>query len=970
MLKLVLIAVICFLNFSANKKHQPYVPDKSDIQKSSATSTAVTPAGNMNIRPHLQLNYNSIQNYIGYEETKSKPLQPMVKINSPPNDKWSYKISDELHETGAAKGFIQKPSYQPKYQQIISRYRPVKPAASIRNEKFDYASPELMLSKFSHPQVSAFTSANNVPLRNSGTQQFQQSIASYKQTLPLSRPSEYQPQDIYSALRSSVSQQPDDLFSNNPPAAKLSSVQEQSNDMQYYLQQRPKVHDSLGQNWMTYVEQRLAELTSRNDILPKMTHHVQKPVFSNSQSQPSLISKNVVNNLVKINQQNIKTALPNKQNTFLDFFDNSKQYLGNHANINLKHFMPNNQNTIKTPTGNNMISRDQFVHQKPNVQAFSSARFNEMNNDRFQTHGAINMNHGSMAVGKPITRNMNPYSNQNQILSEIINNKYQTMQSQRNAYKAQTAIQEEPKDTFSDFPYVTANAKHNFVSVPLSSSPELSLQVEYQTPQPPETANAISRSRLPQSTPMKPRQIQGNVLYSLAQYTSIPNAVIAKKVKTAPNSNKNIRKPYANQNLPNYRNSLTARVKGTPIQQEYQQNYIKAAPPQRAMLFSRKLPQIARPYQPNQQQQNGYFQRNSLRPMVLSRSPSAIRVPKVSTDKTQFRYRSPVASQSKSPAVSFSKVLEAYYLNSFPQRQPQLTNKALMNSRSNGYYMHNFRNSQSARLRGVATPAKKVNPGALNNAEKQVSVLQNPWVQYQRAKAGLQSRAQFSPKLAILQLNQRDHQYQAADSHAQTSTNSDTTAGATAPGQKGAGYNFGYGYGYGSGNENQGGGWGKGWGGGGPGVNSAGAHQPPNYQNNPSFKYGFGQGMGQGGKGVTQQNQGNPGPSRSKVYNQNLASSFISPRKPSLGTVVPRGPSIMNFGSTNKWKSSMLDLSSLRPSSPAYQIKYFTTNMANGAQTSSDRILKNEIISNAIADALKGLQKKKRRKRKNDKEIT
>jgi len=241
---------------------------------------------------------------------------------------------------------------------------------------------------------------------------------------------------------------------------------------------------------------------------------------------------------------------------------------------------------------------------------------------------------------------------------------------------------------------------------------------------------------------------------------------------------------------------------------------------------------------------------------------------------------------------------------------------------------------------------------------------ENPWSMYNRLKSGLSSK--------------RDN-YKAADSHAATATTSNTWEGATAPGQKGAGHNYGYGYGYGTGDALKGGGWGQGFGGGGPGVNENGNHHTPDF-NNPNMQWGQGQGWGQGGKGVKQQEQYKPAPPsgaslypkitrQSQAPVRHIVQNSNNPRRKNA-FFLPKGPSIMNFEPSliqlsrqPNIKNNLLLRGNMPVSSPAYQVKYFTANDAStGYPNDPARSMRNEIISNAVADVLRSIQKKKRKR--------
>ena len=240
----------------------------------------------------------------------------------------------------------------------------------------------------------------------------------------------------------------------------------------------------------------------------------------------------------------------------------------------------------------------------------------------------------------------------------------------------------------------------------------------------------------------------------------------------------------------------------------------------------------------------------------------------------------------------------------------------------------------------------------------------NPWSVYNRLMSQLSSK--------------RDN-YKAADSNAATATTSNTWEGATAPGQKGAGHNYGYGYGYGTGDALKGGGWGQGFGGGGPGVNENGNHHTPDF-NNPKMQWGQGQGWGQGGKGVPQRQQYKPAPPsgaslfpkgvrQSQAPVRHIVQNSINARRQNP-FFHPKGPSIMNFepslmGLSKKQNTnSNLMLRGNTPvSSPAYQVKFFMAGDGNtGYPNDSAPSMRNEIISNAVADVLRSIQKKKKKR--------
>lgn len=249
----------------------------------------------------------------------------------------------------------------------------------------------------------------------------------------------------------------------------------------------------------------------------------------------------------------------------------------------------------------------------------------------------------------------------------------------------------------------------------------------------------------------------------------------------------------------------------------------------------------------------------------------------------------------------------------------------------------------------------------------------NPWNVYNQLKSQMSSK--------------RDN-FKAADSHASTAATSNTWEHATAPGQKGAGHNYGYGYGYGTGDQLKGGGWGQGFGGGGPGVNENGNHHTPDF-NNPKMKWGQGQGWGQGGKGVEQQTQNRPAPpsppSGSSFYPKREGGASRAPVRHVVQSTMntrrknpfylPKGPSIMNFEPTFKdfsknqnVNSNLFSRGNTPVSSPAYQLKYFMGNQASmDYPEDSVRSVRNEIISNAVADVLRSIQKKKKKKKRTTK---
>ena len=273
------------------------------------------------------------------------------------------------------------------------------------------------------------------------------------------------------------------------------------------------------------------------------------------------------------------------------------------------------------------------------------------------------------------------------------------------------------------------------------------------------------------------------------------------------------------------------------------------------------------------------------------------------------------------------------------------------------------------RIQSVIRPLAKKVPMSLKqlqpSRENRLSQTpyNNPWKVYNQLKSQLSSK--------------RDN-YKAADSHAASETNSNTWEGATAPGQKGAGHNYGYGYGYGTGDALKGGGWGQGFGGGGPGVNENGNHHTPDF-NNPKMEWGQGQGWGQGGKGVPQQEQYKPAPPsgaslypkqgrQSQAPVRHLVQNSVNARRQSP-SFLPRGPSIMNFEPSLMQLAKKQNINSLYlrgntpVSSPAYQVKYFMANDAGIAYPAdSARSMRNEIISNAVADVLRSIQKKKRKR--------
>eukprot|EP00795_Rhopilema_esculentum_P008194 gene8194-14126_t len=256
--------------------------------------------------------------------------------------------------------------------------------------------------------------------------------------------------------------------------------------------------------------------------------------------------------------------------------------------------------------------------------------------------------------------------------------------------------------------------------------------------------------------------------------------------------------------------------------------------------------------------------------------------------------------------------------------------------------------------------------GARANLERKnqmaQSHYQNPWATYNLLKSQLSSK--------------RDN-YRQADSHALSSTTSNTWEGATAPGQKGAGHNYGYGYGYGTGDTLKGGGWGQGFGGGGPGVNKAGNHHTPDFDNK-NTQWGQGQGWGQGGKGVPQREEYKPAPPSGSLLPkpgrqahapvrhivQNAQWSNPS-RRNGAPLLAPKGPSIMNFNPAVHpalQKQGLYLRGGTPVSSPAYQVKYFMNDRNMDYQNDPARTMRNEIISNAVADVLKSMGKKKKKR--------
>lgn len=276
------------------------------------------------------------------------------------------------------------------------------------------------------------------------------------------------------------------------------------------------------------------------------------------------------------------------------------------------------------------------------------------------------------------------------------------------------------------------------------------------------------------------------------------------------------------------------------------------------------------------------------------------------------------------------------------------------------------------RIQSVVRPLAKNDKAQLAKNQPQPSKenqlahshFSNPWAVYNQLKAQLSSK--------------RDN-YKAADSHAASATTSNTWEGATAPDQKGAGHNYGYGYGYGTGDALKGGGWGQGFGGGGPGVNENGNHHTPDFKN-PNMQWGQGQGWGQGGKGVQQQTQYKPAPPSGASFYPKREGQSRAPVRHIVQTslnakrknpyFLPKGPSIMNFDQAfidlrkKQTADRNLFLRGNSPvSSPAYQVKYFMSNDGGtGYPSDSAKSMRNEIISNAVADVLKSIKKKKKKR--------
>ena len=311
----------------------------------------------------------------------------------------------------------------------------------------------------------------------------------------------------------------------------------------------------------------------------------------------------------------------------------------------------------------------------------------------------------------------------------------------------------------------------------------------------------------------------------------------------------------------------------------------------------------------------------------------------------------------------------------YPNKRPQLFKQAASNiPTGSGHWptpnsVEEFATNRGVvRIQSVIRPiGRKVSSAISQSQPSRENTLaqpryNNPWSIYNRLKSQLSSK--------------RDN-FKAADSHAATSTTSNTWEGATAPGQKGAGHNYGYGYGYGTGDALKGGGWGQGFGGGGPGVNENGNHHTPDF-NNPNMQWGQGQGWGQGGKGVKQQEQYKPAPpSGASLYPKGVRQSQAPVRhivQASANTrkqnplFLPKGPSIMNFepslvqlSKKQNTKNYLMLRGNTPVSSPAYQVKYFMNNDARmGYPSDPARSMRNEIISNAVADVLRSIQKKKR----------
>eukprot|EP00794_Sanderia_malayensis_P004400 gene4400-4989_t len=403
--------------------------------------------------------------------------------------------------------------------------------------------------------------------------------------------------------------------------------------------------------------------------------------------------------------------------------------------------------------------------------------------------------------------------------------------------------------------------------------------------------------------------------YNFAQYTSIPSALKPKALSLIPDPSEIF---YGKQQRgQNGAKMMPVRANSAPNRNWYQQ----------------QQQQQQRRQQQQQQQQQRAAQRNAKRP--LSNRPLQLQ----QQQKLNGMVTPPQAKQDFWPKPNF---VEEY-----------ATNRGIVRVQSITRPLHS--NLAAAKPKGSMPVQRNSKP-----QKTSFSVLKDPWSVYSRLSAA------------------KRQGYQQADSHASTATSSNTMEGATAPGQKGAGHNYGYGYGYGTGDQLKGGGWGQGFGGGGPGENQAGTHHTPDF-NNPKMQWSHGQGWGQGGKGVQQQTQNKPNPPAGFP-------SFFPPAarqkiaKQQQKYLAPRGPSIMNFGSqaavrssSNKQQMKQIDnLFSLRDStpvsSPAYQVKYFATPAKSGGyvdDSDSAKSLRNQIISNAIADALKSIQKKKRTAKEN-----
>eukprot|EP00794_Sanderia_malayensis_P012220 gene12220-13478_t len=408
--------------------------------------------------------------------------------------------------------------------------------------------------------------------------------------------------------------------------------------------------------------------------------------------------------------------------------------------------------------------------------------------------------------------------------------------------------------------------------------------------------------------------------YNFAQYTSIPSALKPKALSLIPDPSEIF---YGKQQRgQNGAKTMPVRANSAPSRNWYQQQQQQQQRRQQQQQQRRQ-----------QQQQQRAAQRNAKRP--LSNRPVQLEQQR----KLNGMVTSPQAKQDFWPKPNF---VEEY-----------ATNRGIVRVQSITRPLHS--NLAAAKPKGSMPVQRNSRP-----QKTSFSVLKDPWSVYTRLSAA------------------KRQGYQQADSHASTATSSNTMEGATAPGQKGAGHNYGYGYGYGTGDQLKGGGWGQGFGGGGPGENQAGTHHTPDF-NNPKMQWSHGQGWGQGGKGVQQETQNKPNPPAGFP-------SFFPPAarqkiaKQQQKYLAPRGPSIMNFGSqaavrssSNKQQMKQIDnLFSLRDStpvsSPAYQVKYFATPAKSGGyvdDSDSAKSLRNQIISNAIADALKSIQKKKRTAKEN-----